>query len=317
MKKQLLIAAVAATMGTAAMADLSITGNAKFEFTNTETGSNAAVNATNTEVNIKIKGSHGDTTVVLNNEFNSSSAAGAGMDTEDMYISTKIGDVAVKAGNFASGTSALGGEIDNGSRAQDKVSLSTSVGGFKIGYAVAESGSALNSDSSSVSVSGTVGGFKVSLKDDSDSYTLVGVSGDVAGFGVRLEQKNSDTANNDVTFGNITKEVNGVTLGYAWVDADAVNLITENDSSIFAREGNGATVDGVNQISAKLSAAGNAITLKTGTVEEGSTDNDFTQIDVKRSLASGATLAATYTDYDVVNSADTTEKFEIDLSVKF
>ncbi len=317
MKKQLLAAAVAATMTSVAMADISITGNAKFEFTNTEIGSNAAVNATNTEVNVSIKGSHGDTTVVLNNEFNSSSAAGAGMDTEDMYISTKIGDVAVKAGNFATGTSALLGEIDNGSRAQDKVSLSTSVGGFKIGYAVAESGSALNSDEASVSISGKVAGFNVAIKEESDSYTGVGVSGDIAGFGVRLEQKNSDTANNDVTFGNITKDVNGVTLGYAWIDADAVNLIGEDDSAIFAREGNGATVDGVNQISAKLSAAGNTITLKSGTVEEGSTDNDFTQIDVKRSLAGGATLAATYTDYEVVNSADSTEKFEIDLSVKF
>jgi len=40
MKKQLLIAAVAATMGTAAIADISITGDAKYEYTYTDTSGN-------------------------------------------------------------------------------------------------------------------------------------------------------------------------------------------------------------------------------------------------------------------------------------
>ena len=334
MKKQVLIAAVAATMTSVAMADISITGNAKFEYTNTDNGS-SSINKANTEANLSIKGKSGDTTAVVNVELNSDSnstvSTADAVNVEDMYVTTKLGDVNVKAGNFASGTTALLGEIDNGGRAHNKVSLSTKVGPATIGYHVSsEAGSSSsagagatqqNSDTAAVTISMPVAGFKVQVKEQTDSYTGFGISGDVAGFGVRLEQKNSDSANSDVTFGQITKDVNGMKLGYAWIDADAANKVDEDDSSIFARE-MGAGSDetyttGVNQFSVQTTAAGNTITLKAGTVEEASTDNDFTQIDVKRALASGATLAVTYTDYELVNAATSTETFEVDLSVKF
>ena len=328
MKKQLLIAAVAATMTSAAMADISIAGDAKFEYFNTDAAATEAVASTNTEVNIKITAKNGDTTVVLNNEFNSSSAAGAGMDTEDMYMTTKIGDVSVKAGNWSTGTSAILGEIDAGGRAQDKVSLSTSMGGIKVAYAVAESGSQLNSDASSVTVSGTVAGFDVVLKDDSDSYTGYGISGDVAGFGVRLEQKNSDTANSDVTFGNITKDVNGVTLGYACIDADAGSLVSEGDG-MFAVSMNdtdsstigtrGALATGVQQVTLATTVAGNTVNFRTGSIENGiatGTDLDFSKVTVTRALAAGSSLELSLKDVDTSASAST-ETFEAQLSVKF
>ena len=330
MKKQLLIAAVAATMTSAAMADISIAGDAKFEYFNTDAAATEAVASTNTEVNIKITAKNGDTTVVLNNEFNSSSAAGAGMDTEDMYITTKIGDVSVKAGNFATSTTAILGEIDAGGRAQDKVSLSTSMGGIKVAYAVAEgtgNGAAqLNSDTSSVTISGKVAGFNVVVKDDSDSYTGYGISGDVAGFGVRLEQKSSDTANSDVTFGNITKDVNGVTLGYAWIDADTTGLVSEGDSSIFVAEMNTTdtstvvgSATGVTQFSASTVVAGNAVSVKVGSVDDGisaGVDKDFSKVTVTRALAAGSSLELSLQDVDTGASAST-ETFEAQLSVKF
>jgi len=118
MKKQLLIAAVAATMGTAAIADISLTGNAKFEYFNTETAT-LSTNKTNTEMNLSVKGSKGDTSVVINVEVN-----GHGddqIDIEDMYMTTKIGDVTIKGGDYASGTTGILGEIENGGRANDKV----------------------------------------------------------------------------------------------------------------------------------------------------------------------------------------------------
>jgi len=326
MKKQLLIAAVAATMTSAAMADISIAGDAKFEYFNTDAQATEAVPSTNTEVNINITAKNGDTTVVLNNEFTSSDANGGGMDTEDMYMTTKIGDVSVKAGNWSTGTSAILGEIDHGSRAQDKVSLSTSMGGINVAYAVAESGSQLNSDASSVTISTNVGGFDVVVKDDSDSYTGYGISGDVAGFGVRLEQKSSDTANSDVTFGNITKDVNGVTLGYAWIDADTTGLVSEGDSDIFVVEMNdadsgtvGKTSTGVTQFSASTVVAGNTVSVKVGSVEDGisaGVDEDFSKVTVTRALAAGSTLELSLQDVDTGASAST-ETFEAQLSVKF
>jgi hypothetical protein len=35
------------------------------------------------------------------------------MDIEDLYMTTKIGDVTVKGGNYATGTSAILGEIES------------------------------------------------------------------------------------------------------------------------------------------------------------------------------------------------------------
>jgi len=330
MKKQLLIAAVAATMTSAAMADISIAGNAKFEYFNTDAQATEAVASTNTEVNINITAKNGDTTVVLNNEFTSSDANGGGMDTEDMYMTTKIGDVSVKAGNWSTGTSAILGEIDHGSRAKNKVSLSSSMGGINVAYAVAEGtgngAGQLNSDASSVTISTNVGGFDVVVKDDSDSYTGYGISGDVAGFGVRLEQKSSDTANSDVTFGNITKDVNGVTLGYAWIDADTTGLVSEGDSDIFVVEMNdadsgtvGKTSTGVTQFSASTVVAGNTVSVKVGSVEDGisaGVDEDFSKVTVTRALAAGSTLELSLQDVDTGASAST-ETFEAQLSVKF
>ena len=332
MKKQVLIAAVAATMTSVAMADISITGNAKFEYTNVETGSNAATNNTNTEVNMTVKGKTGDTTAVINLEANTSGSASAAnaLDIEDMYVTTKIGALNVKAGNFASSTSALLGEIDEGDRAINKISLTTDVGPATIGYHVdggttsTVAATQLNSDSAAVTLSMPVAGWKVQVKEQSDSYTGLGVAGSVAGVDVRLEQKNSDTANSDVTFGNISTEINGITLGYAFLDVDNTDaLVTETDSAIFAVE-NGSAVDSDTardnqQISLKTTVAGNTITLKSGSIDKGistTVDQDYAQIDVKRSLASGATLAVTYTDKDA-SATTSTETFEVDLSVKF
>jgi len=326
MKKQLLIAAVAATMTSAAFADVSISGDAKYEYKNIEDVNNSTTNTGHTEVNLSVVGKMGDTKVVLNSEYNGAGAAN--FDVEDMYIQTKIGDVTVKAGDYATGTSAILGEIDNGARSTDKVSLSTSVGGAKIAYSTTPGAGS----SDSVTVSTAVAGFDVAVKEASDSYTAFAISGDVAGFGVRLEQQNSDTANSDVTFGNVTKEVNGITLGYAWISADdSADTVTEDDSSIFAVEmgqaanaGQKTNVNGVAQISAKTSIAGNTVTVKAGTLKAKSSyqDADFTQVDVKRALASGATLALTYTDADTAaiatGTAQTdTSTFEADISVKF
>ena len=326
MKKQLLIAAVAATMTSAAFADVSISGDAKYEYKNIEDVNNSTTNTGHTEVNLSVVGKMGDTKVVLNSEYNGAGAAN--FDVEDMYIQTKIGDVTVKAGDYATGTSAILGEIDNGARSTDKVSLSTSVGGAKIAYSTTPGAGS----SDSVTVSTAVAGFDVAVKEASDSYTAFAISGDVAGFGVRLEQQNSDTANSDVTFGNVTKEVNGITLGYAWISADdSADTVTEDDSSIFAVEmgqasnaGQKDNVNGVSQISAKTSIAGNTVTVKAGTLKAKSSyqDADFTQVDVKRALASGATLALTYTDADTAaiatGTAQTdTSTFEADISVKF
>jgi hypothetical protein len=327
MKKQLLIAAVAATMTSAAMADISISGNAKFEYQNVEaTGVAINVNQTNTEVNLKLRGKSGDTTVVMDIAANGGAAAAAagqgGTVVEDMYLTTKVGDVTVKAGNYATGTSSILGEIDNGSRSNNKVTLTTTLGGATVyvgnaGSSAASTGFTTINNNMFAGVKMDVAGVTVQAKKVSDTVDAFGVSGDMSGVGFRLEQKQGTGSNTDVVFGNVTTDVNGISLGYAWIDADADTLIGEDDSSIFAVENN-SLGDSNSQFTASTSVQGNKVTLKAGTIgfKAATLDRDYTQVTVSRPLASGATATVTYTDKDTADATDS-QTFEAELAVKF
>jgi len=358
--KKLIAAAVATSVSAIAVADVSITGNAKYEYFNSQVGSAASTNTANTEVNLSVKGKKGDTGVVMNLEFNGHGGVDTGtvtattstdsdgataahystttvsqgktntLDIEDLYMTTKVGDIAVKAGAWATGTSALLGEIDNGPRSTNKIDLRTTVGGATV-Y-VGNSGAAGNgatalNNNMYAGVVMNVGGATVELKkldEDTDGY---GIRGSVAGVDYRFEQKSDTAANGDVTFGELKTNMNGVTLGYAYVDADKAGKIGEDDSAIFAVEaatssGAISTAKGVRQIMASTSVDGNKVTFKNGSVDEGigaATDLDFTQVSVSRALASGANAVVTYTSKDSgsVGSVTETDTLEVELNVSF
>ena len=328
MKKQLLIAAVAATMTSAAMADISISGDAKFEYQNVETTAGTTnVNQANTEVNLKLRGKSGDTTVVVDVASNGGSTTNGGLVVEDQYITTKVGDVTVKAGNYASGTSGILGEIDEGDRSNNKVTLTTTLGGATVyvgnaGSSTASTGFTNINNNMFAGASMDVAGMTVQAKKNSSTVNSFAIAGEMSGVALRLEQKQNDAANSDVTFGNVTTDVNGISLGYAWIDADAANLVAENDSSIFAVEMGlitSSTEDGQSQITAATSVAGNKVTVKSGTIDNGiaaGTDLDYMQVSASRALASGATATVTYTDKDTGTATDS-QTFEAELSVKF
>jgi hypothetical protein len=353
--KKLIAAAVATTVSAAALADISITGNAKYEYFNSQTGTAASTNTTNTEINLSIAGKKGDSGAVINLEFNThgdvsttdtdtvisafntttgavTSATNANgsrghLDVEDLYMYTKVGDINVKAGNWATGTSALLGEIDNGPRASNKVDLRTTVGGATV-YAgnsgSAGTGATAINNNMYAGVVMNVGGATVELKkldEDTDGF---GIKGSAAGVDYRFEQKSDTAANGDVTFGEVKTALNGVTLGYAFVDADKAGKIDEDDSSIFAVEaatstGAISTAMGVDQIMASTKIDGNTVTLKNGSVDKGidaSTDLDFTQVSVSRALASGANAVVTYTTKDASATTET-DTLEVELNVSF
>jgi len=376
MKKQLLAAAIASTVSAAALADISITGNAKYEYFSKETGTSPSTDSSNTEVNLSFKGKSGDTAVVLNMEFNSSGdvsttdtdtrssltltnlrstvladsvdhASGVGstvysyseattaangsrgfLDIEDMYLTTKVGDVSVKAGNWVSGTGSLGGEIDADTRSVNKVDMRTTLGGATIyagnsGVGGETAGESNLNRNMYAGVVFNAAGNKIELKKVSDTRDGVAISGAIAGVNYRLEQIDDDTDNKTV-FGNITTETNGISLGYAWIDADNVNTLSQDDSDIFAVEAGGTgyktTSDGQKQITVSTSVDGNKVTVKSGTIDKGvsnSTDADYFQVGVSRKLASGATAAVIYTDKDTTTAGTSTESLEVELSVAF
>jgi hypothetical protein len=368
MKKQLLAAAIASTVSAAALADISITGNAKYEYFNKQTGTAASTDTSNTEVNLSFKGKTGDTAVVLNMEFNThgdvsitdtdtdtattltfsdsqtalnSYVSGyteaspnatpnnsrGHLDIEDMYMTTKVGDISVKAGNWVSGAGSLGGEIDDDTRATNKVDMRTTLGGATI-YAgnsglVAGAGETALNRNMYAGVVFNAAGNKIELKKVSNTRDAIGLNGAVAGVNYRLEQIDDDT-DGDTIFGNITTEMNGVSLGYAWIDADKINTLSQWDSDIFAVEAGGsdykATSDGQQQLTVSTNVDGNKVTVKSGTIDKGvsaSVDADYFQVGVSRKLASGATAAVIYTDKDTNTAGTSAESLEVELSVAF
>jgi len=227
------------------------------------------------------------------------------------------------------------GEIDEGGRATNKIDLSTKVGGATV-YA-GNSGSAGNGATAldgnmyagiSMDVAGNTVQFK-KVKENSDGTGVDawGLKGSLAGVDYRFEQKMDNATNGDTTFGEVKTTMNGITLGYAYVDADKAGQITESDSAIFAVEaatasGAISTAKGVKQVMASTNIDGNTITFKNGSVDEGigaATDLDFTQVSVSRALASGANAVVTYTSKDSgsVGAVTETDTLEVELNVSF
>jgi hypothetical protein len=326
MKKQIIAAAVAASVSAVAMADISITGDAKYEYLYTDNSDGTTKNEANTEMHINIAGKKGDTSVVLKTEIDTHGEDGTGLDIEDNYLVTKVGDINVKAGNYASGTTALLGEIDEGGRATNKVTLDTTVGGVKVyagntGRTTGDGMTALQEDMFA-GVVFSAAGNTIELKKNSSTVDSIGIKGSMGGLNYRVEQKNNDTANSDVTFAEVGTTVGGMSISYAMIDADQGDLVGETDSSIFAKEmGNlsGSTEDATQQVTVSTSVDGNKVTVKAGSIDNAygaGKDQDWTQLIVSRPLASGATATLTYTDADTSSTADATT-FEVDLSVSF
>jgi len=320
MKKQLLIAAVAATMGTAAMADISITGNAEYKYTHTDnSNTNATTNGATTEVNLKFKGQHGDTTVYLDQEFiqdNSTvnqSTASDMLDIENMYLTTKVGPLSVTAGNWAGSTSANTGMIKDNARSASKLSVSTDAGPLKVGFWTTPG----IGSKDGFTVSGSVAGVNIGIKEASNQYTDINVSGEIAGVSYRLDNYDAEATIDDAFYGMVSKEFNGVTLTVNHMEAKRGATLTENDGAfgkIF--EGDGTTYK-ISRIAGAMDVAGNAVTLAVlNSTEDNGSDNDAVKATVARTLAAGMVVTGTYQNVDnrVADGDTATTSLELDVS---
>jgi len=310
MKKQLLIAAVAATMGTAAIADISITGGAKVNYVYTDNGvghASLSTNAINHDVDLDIVGKNGDTTVVVH--IGGIAASGsADMDTENVYLTTKIGDINVKTGNWDNGNNL----IRSSSRSDGKISLSTTVQGVTVTFDDTENGNG------SVKLSGSVSGVDAYYKKGTITDDF-GLKATVSGVTVNYNSMGSDTANSDRDSIRVDGKVSGIALTYAAANADSSATIG-GDDWLGNYESTGLTLtagDDVSGFGASMALAGNTVQVKSITVDA-TNDIDFTKFYVTRALGNGTTFEAIYTDKDVAGSTNTdSETLDLELAVKF
>ena len=289
MKKQLLIAAVAATMGTAAIADISISGAAKVNWTDTDytAAGTADTNTINHDVDWTIAGKSGDTGV---SATFSTTTAGAFV-TENVFLTTSIAGVNIKTGSFSGGDSMMG----DGSRLDGKISLDTTVSGVKVQFEDTDAAG----NNSSITVSGSVSGVSVS-HEIFDTKTDSKISGTFGGVTATFRTLDSDTDTADMDSVLVSTEVQGVTLTYADVDANA----THSSDAFF---GTVAAMTDASGFSAATSLAGNGVTFKSYEID----NVDHTKVIVNRPLANGSTFEATFHDNGVADIID------LELAVKF
>jgi len=323
MKKQLLIAAVAATMTSAAMADVSITGQMKANYKNHDTNGTSS-NAISHEANLYIKGQNGDTKFHMELDSDSADtldsdapALTANIGVEDIWMSTKIADVTVKAGTWNGSDSLIS---EDSARAQGKFEASTNVAG--VGVKV--DGSA--NSNKNITLSGDIAGVAVSYKIDDEDDDEVKLSTTINGITVAYHNHDNNEANKDKSSIQVSGEYNGVEMTYAQADADSSAEINGDawfgDMDAVYRGGSAGgleTGSDVQGFGVKTSVAGNTVQAKFIEIDAttASQDTDITKLVVTRPLAAGATLEVTYTDSDSVTATDDRETLDVELAVKF
>jgi len=324
--KKLIATAVAATVSAYAVADISITGSMKANYTVTDYADSrkADTDKFSTEGDLKILGKSGDTTVVMNfgNIDSAEGDTAQTMTAEDTYVKTKIGDVSVQMGNYDSGNN----EMRDSSRV-NRVKLSTDIAGFGVSYTNGNGGDGANDE---VGISTTLGGVKLAYtaKDAADG---VSASTSVGGVNLKYAADNKDAANSDRSYIELSTELQGVSVkvgkaeaetstrigGDSWMGDFEDSTYTNADSSTNAYDLTaGQDVTG---IELATSVAGNKLTFRSINIDDvAGDDTDITKVIVTRPLASGATLEVTYTDVtDAAHALTDSETLDIELAVKF
>ena len=261
MKKQLLIAAVAATMASATFADVSITGASKFNVKN---------EATSYSTDIMIAGKAGDTTVNYKLKLTS-----AGFETETATVSTSVSGVNVKVGAWKSGANELDTES---SAAVNRYNASTTMGGVKL---TVEADDDTGVD---VSVSGSIAGVSISHKESSNDSSETTIGGSFGGVDFSVNQE--EAANGDTsTATTVSTTMSGITLKYVDINTDAS---TPSDGYVVSA---GTVTANASAFGISTSIGGNTVTFKM--IDHDGTDN--TKVIITRPL-NGATFEAVYDD---------------------
>ena len=277
MKKQLLIAAVAASMTSVAMADISISGAAKF---------NAKDGVYSHEADLTIAGKSGDTSVTTNIALDANNFA-----VEDLYVTTAVAGVTVKMGGWRSGKS----ELRTTGGITERVNVSTTFGGLSLAY---EDLGASNS----TTIGGSLAGVSVSHKINQDTSTETKASGTMGGVSIAAHSKESALSKTNTAV-TLSTEVQGVTLTYVTLsnDADVTTDGFMGAQTVLA--GTDASAFGI-----ATSIAGNSVSFKA--ITNGSVDTN--KVIVTRALGAGATFEAVYADKDATDAT-----LDLELAVKF
>ena len=244
MKKQLLIAAVAASMTSVAMADVSISGEYEGTVSQSTGGASFAQ-----DLDLTIVATAGDTSVTTTIEDLATATA---LTATTVKLSTKLEGISFTAGNYE--TQKGNGLINEGS-VGEKYSLATSIAGVSASVTT-KSGQG----EQSLTLKGDVAGFAVKIQDATRSARFVTVSGDIAGVSVAVERQKTATGTN--TGFNLSTDINGVAVAYENVKING-SAATQTDGFI----GDISSAAKASALSASMNTAMGSVEVKRAKID--------------------------------------------------
>ena len=310
MKKQIIAAAVAASMSAVALADVSITGATKVNWTSTD-GSSGVENEISTEMDLNVVGKVGDTAVHMNFESTESSD----LETKNSYLTTNVGGVAVKAGTWYTGDS----NLNNAGEQNERVSLTSDMGPLSVNFQH-EAGAA-SGDHNEVTVKAAIGGINVSYEmENTDNHKILGLSGDISGVKFAYTDSDSDaTSGADEESGySLTTDIAGMTVTYQHMESTK-GTTSDGFFGTFAGATGGYLYE-ASGFGLTTNLAGNTVQVRNyenvshsaqSTAAGSRTTARDTKVIVTRKLASGATAEVTY------RTGDSADMLDVELAVAF
>lgn len=246
MKKQLLGAALAVTIAFPALADVSISGNSFIRFADrsyTGTNDDSGYSSIWHRVRLAVKGTAGNTTVHTRFRNDGNTRVDDGTDTakdalltDYLYITTKIGNINIKAGDWwqTIGTDAVWDWVDD---IENGVQVSTVVNGWTLAAISSRHDDDSSADNMVFKVAGNINpNWSLELvkvndydkatttygsaedEDDNGFYNLM-VKGSVEGFDVTAEGFRSSVSDADMNLLKISKNINGIKWTAFWQTA--------------------------------------------------------------------------------------------------
>jgi hypothetical protein len=253
MKKQIIAAAVAASVSAVALADVSISGAAQVNINKTlDTAGQPTVTH---DVDIKVTGKTGGTTFVVDLENTSKTgelsnvgtpetqaltdeapavaltstgitAAGNALQVKNVYMTTDLAGITVKAGEWYNGDS----NLNDASLQKPRAELSTTLGSVSAKFAMEPS-------SGTPRLSGTDGLYEIHLgadlagvkvnyeQENQDSHKIISVGGSLAGVDFSYTDSRSDNTGGDRldTAAAAAQNVVSSTEAAAWDGVDTNN----------------------------------------------------------------------------------------------
>ncbi|MCS5550474.1 MAG: hypothetical protein NZ811_03045 [Gammaproteobacteria bacterium] len=283
-KQLLLTTALITSLSSAAIAEVSISGEAKV---NTKGGDHTM------EADITTTFNTGDTSVVAQVSLDNNN------EVEQLYMQSKVSGVDVKVGRWTLEKNELRREI---SWAPERVRISTSIGGINLAY-----WDFTGAGGTRASVSGTIAGTKFLHKwkfwDDVTTVTETQLSGSMGGIDVAFHNKDYGPIGGSDNSVTLKTSVQGIDLAYVDTNSDpgvqADGLLWKHSdygNNVFT-EANGGSV--------ATHLFGNKIEYRGYTID--GVDNK--KLILTRNIASGSTFEATLDD--------NAESLDLELAVKF